>query len=140
LTGLALLAGTSLTLLPRAPSRITAENVERIREGMSLAEVDAILGPYGDYTSGPVLPLDDGSCVDVSGMSYNESVDTPGRRSDGSLSNAGWACDSGYAEVFFDRHSRVTDAWFQPYGRMPQTPLENLLWRCERRWRRWFPE
>jgi hypothetical protein len=43
-----LLAAGAFVLWPR-PERITRENFKRIREGMTQAEVEAILGPPGDY-------------------------------------------------------------------------------------------
>ena len=46
-------AAGAVVLWPRTPSRITLENCNRIREGMSRAEVEAILGPPGDYRTGP---------------------------------------------------------------------------------------
>src|ERR1700722_7606055 len=54
LVGLAVVAVGAFVLWPRK-HRITRENYERIREGMSRAELEAILGPSGDYTTGPVL-------------------------------------------------------------------------------------
>jgi SmpA / OmlA family len=36
------------------PNPITQENYARIQEGMSRAEVEAILGPPADYTTGPL--------------------------------------------------------------------------------------
>ena len=42
----------------RSGDRITEGNYERIREGMTLAEVEALLGgPPGDYTRGQADPL-----------------------------------------------------------------------------------
>jgi hypothetical protein len=52
--GLVLL-GAFLGLAWPRPSRVTAANFERIKEGMSRAEVEAILGPPGDYTTGPTF-------------------------------------------------------------------------------------
>jgi hypothetical protein len=46
------LAGVAaLVLWPRA-DRVTRANFDRIRVGMSRAEVEAILGPPGDYRTG----------------------------------------------------------------------------------------
>src|SRR6516164_10518508 len=54
LAGLAgLVAAVVVVLWPRPSLRITLENCKRIREGMSRAEVEAILGPPGDYRTGP---------------------------------------------------------------------------------------
>jgi hypothetical protein len=38
---------------PPTNPRITRENVGRIKEGMTREEVEAILGPAGDYRTGP---------------------------------------------------------------------------------------
>jgi len=38
---------------PIGDNRITPENFRRIRKGMMLAEVEAILGPPGEYTTLP---------------------------------------------------------------------------------------
>jgi hypothetical protein len=53
LAGLAVVVGAGTVVLwPRA-DRITLENFDRIKKGMRRAEVEAILGPPGDYTTGP---------------------------------------------------------------------------------------
>ncbi len=133
----ALLAASGFLLLrPDPSSQIMEANVQRIHCGMSQPEVEAILGPPGDYTTGPVRPTDDGSWIDVSEMYYRPiPQDGPAK----SVSRR-WACDTGYAEVYFDRDCRVIDADFQPYAREPQGLIDNLLWRAERRWRHWFPD
>jgi hypothetical protein len=53
------------------PSLVTRENFDRIKGGMSRADVEAILGPPGDYRTGPVqgvlvwdLILDATTCHD----------------------------------------------------------------------------
>jgi hypothetical protein len=54
LAGLAVvIAVGTVVLWPRLepPSRITQENCDQIREEMHQAEVEAILGPPGDYTT-----------------------------------------------------------------------------------------
>src|SRR5262245_23034627 len=52
LAGLAVVvAAGAVVLWPRA-DRITLENYDRIRDGMTRAEVEAILGPPGDQRTG----------------------------------------------------------------------------------------
>src|SRR5262245_31156651 len=55
LVGLAavLLAVGAFMAGPPPPDRVTRANFDRVWEGMSRAEVEAILGPPGDYTTGP---------------------------------------------------------------------------------------
>jgi hypothetical protein len=57
LAGLAvlLLAVGGFVLWPR-PNRVARENFDRIREGMTRAEVEAILGPPGDYQTVRTAP------------------------------------------------------------------------------------
>jgi hypothetical protein len=50
-----LVVGIADLLLWPQPSRVTRENFDRIREGMSRAEVEAILGPPVVYANGPVF-------------------------------------------------------------------------------------
>src|SRR5262245_57459436 len=54
LAGLAVVVAIGVVVLwaRAAPERITRENYERIRVGMSRAEVYAVLGPPGDYSTG----------------------------------------------------------------------------------------
>src|SRR5262249_54020078 len=65
LAGLAVVVAAGAGVLwPRAESGITVENFRRIREGMTLAEAIAILGPPGDYStletaSPPILSEED---------------------------------------------------------------------------------
>src|SRR5262245_5961030 len=48
------LFGAAAFVLRPQPSRITREDFDRIAPPMSRAEVYALLGPPGDYTTGPV--------------------------------------------------------------------------------------
>ncbi len=48
--GLALASVAAFALWPR-PNRFTREDYDRIHKGMTRAEVEAILGPPGDYTT-----------------------------------------------------------------------------------------
>ena len=57
LAGLAVLVAAGAFVLWPRPDRITRANYDRIRMGMSRAEVEAILGPPGDYTTGPVASM-----------------------------------------------------------------------------------
>ncbi len=122
-------AGVGAFVLWPRPDRITRENYDRIREGMSRAEVEAILGPSGDYTTGPVKPRD-GARLDMSDTSSTLEV-RPG-------SAAMWVSDAAYIIVFFDDSGRVKLSGFDPCTSEPQGPLDNLLWRIKRQWHKWF--
>lgn len=146
--GLVTLAAGVLLGWPR-PSRLTAENFDRIREGMTLAEVEALLGPCGDYRTGPTTctgPYDPwspwGRC--------------PPAMFPTAMSAGFWICEwkSDSAEVtVLLKPPGDFQPWHLAPDEMPpggvisahwrdvtlqQGYLSNLMWRAERRWKRWF--
>jgi hypothetical protein len=52
LAGLAVMVAAGVGALWPRPSRVTGENFDRIEKGMSRAEIEAVLGPPGDYRTG----------------------------------------------------------------------------------------
>jgi hypothetical protein len=131
LAGLAVtVTGGVVVLWPRG-DRITRENCDRIQEGMSRAEVEAILGPPGDYlTAGP-----SNTTADL----FDENGNVRTVRHDGTVI-CFWVGDRAIIYVPFDRNGKTTRSptlW--EAGTLPQPPLENLLWRLKRQWHRWFP-
>jgi hypothetical protein len=138
LAGLAVLAVGALVLWPKPEAeRIKREKFERIREGMSRADVEAILGPPGDYTSAPVRPLND----------YTESAFGPpvATRPGGNWYDQGtyanWETDAATVLVHFSGVGRVDFAiYYRNWLADDQSALAHLLWRAKRQWHRWFPE
>jgi hypothetical protein len=133
-----LVAVGAFVLWPR-PDRITRENCERIREGMSLAEVEAILGgPPGDYRT--VLTQ-----WDSNGEAYlsHPPVYDPGCAGNPSVpipvsEPAMWEGNTGIAFVDFSTQGAESPT-FHKTCEVPQSRLDNLLWRAKRQWRKWFP-
>jgi hypothetical protein len=41
-------------------------------------------------------------------------------------------------EIRFDDDERVMNCWSGSVSKVEQGPLENLLWRAKRQWRKWF--
>jgi hypothetical protein len=119
--GLAVLVAVgAFALWPRA-DRITRENFDRIQNGMSQAEVEAVLGPPGDYRSGPTYP-------DIAPQPKKGSPPI------------WWKANGAQIWVFFDPSGHVDDT-FQHFTHPPEpNTLGNLIWRAKRQWRRWFPE
>ncbi len=126
-----LVVGIAAFLLGPPPSRVTRENFDRIREGMSRAEVEGILGPRGVYANGPVFLPALKQCV------------LAGEPTDATWA---WYTDDATVRIDFDESGGVVETRFGPTSRIKQGPLdnllwraENLLWRAERQLRRWFP-
>jgi hypothetical protein len=152
LAGLAVVGAAGAVVLWQTPSqRITRENCDRIGPGMTQAEVEAILGPPDDYRTGcgeSDFGNDSASrwVGDPPGFHFSwrlgwfaypnflpvEGVPTTGMQ-------ANWFCDSCRICVVVDDAGRVRDSYVYN-RRLTQGPLDNLLWRAKRQWRRWFPE
>jgi hypothetical protein len=133
LAGLAvlLLVAGAFVLWPQ-PERFTRENCGRVEEGMTRAEVESLLGPPGDYRTGP-------SDYDAGLVPIRVAPITmpPWETSD---NDACWAGDSAYMAVRFDSAGRA-HAWYcVPTSKAAQSRLDDLVWRAKRQWRRWFPE
>jgi hypothetical protein len=133
----ALIVAVALLARPQAPP-FSIENFDRIRKGMSLPEVEAILGPPGDYRTGPTVP------VDSSARRVNRYP--PGMTafdwSQGGYSSIEWESDTAFVHVtlvpplLFD--GKVASALHMDM-KPEQGPLERLLSRAKRQWRKWFP-
>ncbi len=144
--GLVLTLAGAFALWPRA-DRITQKNCDRIREGMSQQEVYAILGPPGDYR---IVQT-----VDPVPLYYRSDTPTPAEYAQAAYDREHvFVLRNDYGPVPLERLNWLGDdgdifVWFGPKGvwshgmvhsdKVAQTPLENLLWRAKRQWKRWFP-
>jgi hypothetical protein len=82
---------------------INRANFERIKKGMTLREVEAIIGaPAGDYTTEPTSIVDDGWYVS---------------------GDKEWVDDEGAISVWFDPQGRIRDMSF-----VPVRPRTGLTW------------
>jgi hypothetical protein len=126
LAGLAVVVAVGAIVLWPRPERATRQNYDRIRLGLTRAEVESRLGSQGDHTTGPTRRTGGGYGVEGSGLVC--------------ASVAQWLSDDGSIVVEFDLKGRVCGWSCEPTQRVEQGPLDNLLWRAKRQWRRWFPE
>jgi hypothetical protein len=99
---------------------------------MSRAEVEAILGPPGDYTTGPtgVAPvLTTGLFVpDCFAILFKRGPSVPE-----------WKSDTVIINLEFDDAGRVQERCHREVFYHEADPLSKLLWRAKRQWQRWFP-
>ncbi len=120
LAGLVLVSAAEFVSIARPPG-LTPESFKRL-PGMSRAEVECLLGPPGDYRSGPT---------------YYDMGGPPERFRD--WGHDLWWYDYGTLDVQFDGSGKVQWRFIWPASKVKQRPLDNLRWRIERQWRRWFP-
>ncbi len=128
---LALVACGVYFLWPR-PSQVTRENYDRIQPGMSLAEVKAILGPAGDYQTGPAGSISymDGRSNRVGGVPIDMMHGERGLN---------WVTDTALVIVIIDPSDHVRDKSFFLCVPKECSGFERLRWRAWRQWLRWFP-
>jgi hypothetical protein len=155
LAGLAVIAVGVFVLWPHE-DRITQENFDRIRRDMSRAKVEAMVGPAGDYSTGPLLMvpkysnsyLHSGTRLQAGYGYYLQSIyDSPflvdygsRRNSYGQGSVVEWRTDKLVAFVYFLPSGQVRHVKYAEVVRISQPWSENFLWRLRRQWHRWFPE
>jgi hypothetical protein len=154
LTGLAVVVAVGVALLsPPLRSPVTEGNFERIvgrdwlfgpAQGdleriMSREQVEAILGPPGDYTTRPTryaakdlqIPI-----VDPHLEPGWFSSQPPARE----LRTLAWRGDTLIIYVVFDSSDYVFDRYVMKNQPAYDGPLDVLVWRLKRQWHRWFPE
>jgi hypothetical protein len=137
-----LVAAGTVVLWPHA-DRITQPNSDRIREGMTRAEVELILGMPGDYRTVrtappptvPYRPKPTPAELAKDGDDREHIFDL--KHSPG-VEKLTWLGDEGDVCVWMIGE-QVAHADFSSREKVAQTPLENLLWRTKRQWHRWFP-
>jgi hypothetical protein len=130
LAGLAVVVAAGVVVLWPREDRITVENFERIRDGMSRAEVEAILGPSGDHTAGDTEP-------DLEHQKWQSLTPPESYGSQEALER--WIDDRACIGIGFDSAGNVGSAFCLPMRNIDHGPIGNLLWRAKRQWHRWFP-
>jgi hypothetical protein len=105
-------------LFPPTNPHIAWENYNRITPGMSRGDVEAILGPPGDYRTGPirywVKPFR------PTGNPFCQQVE--------------WLSDEADIRVWFDHHGEVDCGWYEPVQPKEVGTAEKLRWRWDH-WR-----
>ncbi len=95
---------------------------------MTPAQVEGILGPPGDYRTGPLEDSWDQFWYDDGKLFMSESKGIW-------LGDAGILCIDYYTD---GGSQTVGNASFEPSDRVKQYPVQNFVWRVKRQWRRWF--
>jgi hypothetical protein len=108
-------------LLPQA--RITRDNYYYIEKHMSRAQVEDILGPPRDCTSGPLQGF---ICI---------RHDRWPNGSEHRISE--WSSDSACIEIAFDGSDRVVASRFSEL-RLPKGTGPDPVWLVKHMWNRWF--
>jgi hypothetical protein len=140
LAGLALLIA-AFALVPQSrPNRITREDFDRIRLRMTLSEVEAIIGPPGDYETGDTTRPDDwvasAEALDVSDLTMAEAEDA--NREFLCATTAIWECDDAIVVLEIGPTIGVmckTLGYRRPVNR---DPIGVLRWHLRRVWYHYF--
>jgi hypothetical protein len=135
----AVVAVTTLRLWPRQ-DRITPGNYERLRKGMTVAEVEGILGPPEAEDA-------------IAGWSCTLAAkwDGPDHPRDMAFGVTQFTHDDGTVTLAWLGETAGIWCNFQPDGRLRFVSLlnveraevsfqERMRWRAKRQWHRWFPE
>jgi hypothetical protein len=130
LAGLAVVVGAGAVVLWPREDRITEENCFRIHRGMTPTEVEAILGPPGDYTTRPTI-WGSSQLPRVPVSVVNRYAASEWRHWDG---------DTAFLSVAFNSQRKVLNTYYLPNESLDKSPLDTLVWRVKRQWHRWFPE
>jgi hypothetical protein len=125
LAGLAVVIAAGVVVLWPHTHRTVTENYVRIEQGMTRTQVETILGPPGDYRTGPAEP----ETVPVYFSAEGAKVVVPDV----------WKCDDTLVYVAYDLAGCVMDKTSFANKRRTQSPFDNFLWRAKRLWHRWFP-
>jgi len=116
--------GTAFVLwLPR----VMWAKYDRINKGMSREEVEAILGPQGDFSGEDV----------VYDMELTQFVSWVPKGASRGLDTEGWLDDEAQVVVFFDDSGRAIEKNYTPRWR--SGPVDDYLRRLRYRWRKWYP-
>ena len=89
----------------------------------------SILGPQGDYTTGPTAP--EAEPWNFPPVTF---VDREAIRE-----WRHWEGDAASLSVTFDSQKKVLDTYYMPEQRWDKSVVETLLFRAKRQWHRWFP-
>jgi hypothetical protein len=123
LAGVAGLVAVATFLSWPAADPVTWENYERIKPGMSLADVEAIFGPH--LTTVPSRDLDPDE-YDFGERQWE--VLAPELRGQEEVDTKLWWGGTGELEVLFARERVMTKTWY---------PRSKLARRAQRWWERW---
>jgi hypothetical protein len=121
-------AGAVVLWLQSEQARVTQANFERIRDGMTRAEVAAILGPPGDFRTKESIVLEPPT---VDRVIHYPPPGPP------MVAYDQWISDSHVASIAFCPASCLVEArWFMDNVPIEQSAFETALWRLKRLWQR----
>jgi hypothetical protein len=116
-------------------SRITKTSFYRLGVGMSRAEVEAILGPPGDYRNSPTAfflndqPVDMALACRALPLGFSD----PGAKTEL------WEGDEVFITVMFSSSSGKVMKCLSWEVKNRSTAIDTVLWRAKRQCRKWFP-
>jgi hypothetical protein len=136
---LAVLVAVGVVALWPQPERITRENFNCVQTGMSRADVEAILGPPGDYrTMLTEEPLEE-TLRSVRKHPTPEEIAEVFALLQSDVKHEIWMGDRGDIRVSIGPRG-IIESQFTATEKVEQSVRDNFLWRIKRQWRKWSPE
>jgi hypothetical protein len=126
-----LLAVAQPVLFPPGNPRITKASYDRIQLGMRLEDVRSILGPPGDYRTGPTALFGAPCFMEAA----PRRLSGPWVEAFEKLTELRWEGDEAEIAVSIDPAGEVVRRDFTPVRLRPGSPVDRFLWRWER-WRK----
>lgn len=116
---------------PRSVTSISRAAFHCVKEGMTIAEVTAILGPPGDYRT-TETEIDVTAPYTVGDMFVTLRPYSVGR-------TLFWISDTATVIVGLDQAGKAEMGTFNPNRPSKESASSRLLKRAKRQWQQWFP-
>ena len=118
------------------PVQLPLDILDRIQPGMNRADIDDIIGsPPGDYRTGPVFEIPHST----QGVYWEDEHEQEWIVRSPNLPAYKWETDRAELELIFLESGEVATGSFTRVARQKVGPVDSLVWRAKRQWRRFFP-
>ena len=109
------------------PSNLTWDKFARLRKGMTLAEVQEVLGPPGDY------------CARRPRYDVTDVLESKSRLKQAGREVEVWLYDDAVLTIDFNSDGNAFSIQADSMPTPTANAFDSLVWRLKRQWHRWFP-
>jgi hypothetical protein len=116
------------------PVQLPLDILDRIQPGMNRSDIDDIIGsPPGDYRTGPVNEVPN----TTHGIYWEDEEEWMVQGLN--LPTYKWETDRAELKIIFLKSGKAATGYYTSVTRQQLGPLDSLVWRAKRLWRKWFP-